>query len=1587
MRRASRSVVQGTARTTVPERSRRRSEAGDTLVEVLLALIVLGMASIALLIAFSTSIAASAEHRKLATYDTVLATASQEAIAAIQSQSTLFQNACTTPISSYPGYGSAGFLLPAPYAGVYNVQYVTTNPVQYWNGTAFQPTTCYANEPQLITIGITGTPYTNSFVVNYPVGTSGSISGSATAQRLVFLNTVVGSYAGSPFSTQPIVEIETNAPNSPVTTDLSPVILSITSGGATLSGCTGNEILGVVTFSGCTINPGGSYQITAQDGNLTPATSNTFTVAPSTYHLVFTTQPVAGSSGSTFTTQPVVSVENAQNSVDTAWGGTITLTLSGGALSNCPGSTATSDTLQVTNGAATLPMPAQCDFSGGYFYNAARNPPTTATQYTMTATANPTAPTDAAVPSQSQTFAVTGSGSAAQLAFITQPTGVASASQSAVFTGQPAVAVEDAFGNVVTSAAVSVSLAVNSGGQGETLSGCTASPSNGIYSFSGCYGSVYATNLTLSASSSGLTSATSHPFNITNVPYSLSFTTSPTAGASGSTFVVQPVLVVKDVSGRVVTSTTATVAFQVSPLSGTLASCTGLAPNLGYYYVANCTFAGLVGTPYTLTATTGALTSLPSSSFSPTGAGLASQLVFTTQPIAGASGAALTVQPVVKVEDSAGNVVTSSTASIILSPTGGILSSCTGLTAAAGVVNVSNCTFAGVVGQPYTLTATSGSVTSLPSSSFSPTGPGAPSQVVLGGCSSNIVSLTSCTATATIEDAYANVETADNSSVVTFSQLSGSGTVTGLSGVRASGGAASITLTGANIGPVTIGANADSFNSNTLTVTILPIPQTITWAAPGTKTWVAGGTGTFSLAAGSDTSGSTLTFASSTTSVCTVSGTTVTMLTAGTCAITPTAPALGSYALTTGATSYVTINKIAQGVAFYTNGGYGTTTASGSATYSPSGTYQTYAQGSGGGTITFASTSTGVCTVNSSSGLITFVTAGTCTVTADAATTTNYLDSGPTTFTLTTAAAAQGSLTITSTSATYNGSAYSLALTTSGGSGTGAVTFTTTSGTASTCAVSGSTLTAATSGTCTVTATKAADTNYLAASSAPTTVTFNKAAQSVAFYTSGTYTTTTASGSAAYSPSGTYPTFAKGSGGGTITFASTSTGVCTVNSSSGLITFVTAGTCTVTADAATTTSYLDSGTTTFTLTINKIAQGVAFYTNGGYGTTTASGSATFNASGTTYQTYAQGSGGGTITFASTSTGVCTVNSSSGLITFVTAGTCTVTADAAITTSYLDSGPTTFTLTIGKGSQSVAFYTSGTYTTTTTSNSASYSPSGTYQTYARGSALGTISFASTSTSVCTVNSSSGLITFVTAGTCTVTADAATTTSYLDSGPTTFTLTITLTSAPQFVSSSTAGGGTPSGINLTLPVPTGISAGDLLIAVLYTGDPVGSGGDPTTVVLPTGWTLLPSATSPAAEPLGAILTASHVATASEPASYTFNSGNFNNVTAVMLAYVNSDGTTPLVDQSSWNTTMTSSVLTPSTTADTLVTVYGDYNGAALSATSPTVQRTFVGDIPYASTLAADQYLTSAAPVPGITASGNSGQGTSVTILLKY
>ena len=839
--------VEPTNRTTPrwvvhPWRERlERSERGDTLVEVLLALVVLALAALALIIAFSTTIAASAQHRQLARTDTILATASQELIAAVENQPTLFTDACSTPLSQYPFYSTTqGFPLPAPYTTEaqsntpgYVVQYASSQPIEYWNGTTFT-TSCKIGAPQLITIALVGTSYTNSFVVDYPVGSSGSLAAAGGADHLIFLVQpgcgATGCYAGTALGQQPIVEV-VDAAGNPVTTDLSPVILQISANSPStgvLSGCQGNEILGVVTFSGCTLGSGGTYILTASDGALTPVDSQSFTVTAAQFALVFTTQPVAAAAGSPFSSAPAVAVENVSNGqVNTAWQGTVTFTSSGGAFTNCPNATGqTTVVVTVTNGVAAIP--SGCDFWGGYFYNPASSPPTTATNYTMTAVANPTSQSDAALPTTSNAYFVTGPGPASKLSFQTSPTGVASSLATRVFPVQPVVQVEDWFGNVAINSSPSIGLAFSAAG--ETLSSCTYSVNHGTYTYSGCHGSAYGNGLSLVASGSGLTSATSASFNITGVATQLVFTTSPQAGASASSFTVQPILVYEDANGSVVTAATAAVSLSVSPSSGTLANCTNLVPNLGYVNVQNCTFAGLVGTQYTMTATGGGLTSAPSAPFSPTGPGPATQLVYTQQPVAGAADALLTTQPVIVVEDSAGNLVTTSTNVITLTPSSGsVLSNCAGLTAIGGTATVTNCTFGGVVGTAYTITASSGNLTPAVSQPISPTGPGPMSAITLVATSTGFTVTQSTTLTATLTDNFGNVETADSSTPVTFSaQGSSTGSVTGLTSPNDASGVAVDTVTGATAGTVSVQASASGVTSNVLALTVNAVPAITT---------------------------------------------------------------------------------------------------------------------------------------------------------------------------------------------------------------------------------------------------------------------------------------------------------------------------------------------------------------------------------------------------------------------------------------------------------------------------------------------------------------------------------------------------------------------------------------------------------------------------------------------------------------------------------------------------------------------------------------------------------------------------------------
>jgi type II secretory pathway pseudopilin PulG len=94
-----------------PRLERARSEAGDTLIEVLIAMMVIGITATAILGAFSTSISASAEHQNLASLDTVLKSFVESATYQIEQApagSYLFTTSCSSPnpyssLTSPPG--------------------------------------------------------------------------------------------------------------------------------------------------------------------------------------------------------------------------------------------------------------------------------------------------------------------------------------------------------------------------------------------------------------------------------------------------------------------------------------------------------------------------------------------------------------------------------------------------------------------------------------------------------------------------------------------------------------------------------------------------------------------------------------------------------------------------------------------------------------------------------------------------------------------------------------------------------------------------------------------------------------------------------------------------------------------------------------------------------------------------------------------------------------------------------------------------------------------------------------------------------------------------------------------------------------------------------------------------------------------------------------------------------------------------------------------------------------------------------------------------------------------------------------------
>jgi hypothetical protein len=316
---------------------------------------------------------------------------------------------------------------------------------------------------------------------------------SSTPAKLAFLQQPSNALTTAAIAPAVTVVVEDGSGN-PVTNSKDPVALALTGASGLAGTLTAVPQNGIATFSNLSVGTAGTYTLTATSPSLTSATSASFVITalggsapPPPVKLAFLQQPTNASTGATIAPAITVVVQDSNgNTVPTAVN-PVTLTLVGG--------TGLAGTLSVIpkNGIAT--------FNNLSVGNAGI--------YTMAATST------SLVPAVSVGFTISAPGGgtppsspATKLAFLQQPS---NASTGATITPAVTVVVEDSSGTPVTSAtnAVTIALTTGSGFTG-TL---TATPQNGIATFANLSVSAAGT-YTLTASSVGLTAATSSGFSI-----------------------------------------------------------------------------------------------------------------------------------------------------------------------------------------------------------------------------------------------------------------------------------------------------------------------------------------------------------------------------------------------------------------------------------------------------------------------------------------------------------------------------------------------------------------------------------------------------------------------------------------------------------------------------------------------------------------------------------------------------------------------------------------------------------------------------------------------------------------------------------------------------------------------------------------------------------------------------------------------------------------------------------------------------------------------------------------------------------------
>ena len=329
-------------------------------------------------------------------------------------------------------------------------------------------------------------------------GSTSSASYTVIPAHLVFSTQPSSTVAGSPINPAPAVSVIDSNGNRVVSAQ-NPVTLRVSPGGALSGPTTVSAVQGIATFSNLGIStPGSGFTIAASSPGLASATSFPFNVT---------------SSGISF------SLPSSSINVGSSMSGSVTLGAPAGAGGvNVTLVSSASKDVGISPSVLTI---AAGQSSGSFTVSGVA-----AGSSTLRATAAGYSA------GQTQVTAVAAASNAAHLVFSTQP---ANAIAGTILNPAPAASVMDNNGNLVTSAANPVTIALN-GSSGVVLNGSvTVSAVHGVAAFSNLSIATPGSGLTFAASSPGLVSSTSTPFNVTSPGTSLALSVPSSSINVGST--------------------------------------------------------------------------------------------------------------------------------------------------------------------------------------------------------------------------------------------------------------------------------------------------------------------------------------------------------------------------------------------------------------------------------------------------------------------------------------------------------------------------------------------------------------------------------------------------------------------------------------------------------------------------------------------------------------------------------------------------------------------------------------------------------------------------------------------------------------------------------------------------------------------------------------------------------------------------------------------------------------------------------------------------------------------------------------------